>query len=852
MSKYNNFTKDIKILYVENNSELRETTSEILQYYFENISVAANGEEGLELYQQLFASEETHFDIVITEIEMPIMGGVLMCKKIKEINKNQIIVFLSACDTREYLKTAINIGVDKFIIKPVIDAFEFITSLIKLSEDALCQVEYKKKDFLLKQKNDMIDENIFMTVSDLDGKIVEISKAYLEFTGYKRDDIIGKNHSVFRNESVNVEVIRNLWESISRDNEWVGELKNSKFTKEEYWINATINSLFDANNEKIGYISVMQDITNAKKLEALSITDSLTDIHNRKYFDYSLKREYKSALWKKEKFGLLIVDIDCFKSYNEFYGNQKGDKALREIALELKKYINKNGMENIFRVGGEKFAILVLNESDESVEKMAADLIAKVELLKIEHEKSEVSKFMTICIGAINIDCSNEAISNDDIYNLADSNLEKAKQSGRNRVVFDTSYLSMDSNKNLDIVTKLPNRKSLIQDLSLLQEDAMLILLNINQINSIKDLYGMEVVTEIITQKAKHLNHMIMGKNAVLYCLNMQEFAILITSRNLFEKYMELLKYSILTNSDADSSYGGHENFFITEFSAGVSYGMLEILNKSDMALQEAIISRKNLVIYSDNHSMQELQKTKINRLKVYKKALHEDNIVPYFQPIIDVKDNSIMKYEALARIVTQSGEVISPYYFLDSAKQDNSFEFFTRQMIQKTFIVYGYKKANISINLAYENINSSTMRDYIKNRLDKYGGEGITFEIVESEAIEDYTIIEEFIKMVKGYKCKISMDDFGSGYSNFTNIIKLDIDYIKLDGSLIEKLNIDKNVEHMIVALLEFVKNANIKTIAEFVSTKELDEKVRELGIDYIQGYLYGAPDTAQYYGLQ
>jgi EAL domain-containing protein (putative c-di-GMP-specific phosphodiesterase class I) len=166
-------------------------------------------------------------------------------------------------------------------------------------------------------------------------------------------------------------------------------------------------------------------------------------------------------------------------------------------------------------------------------------------------------------------------------------------------------------------------------------------------------------------------------------------------------------------------------------------------------------------------------------------------------------------------------------------------------------FNVYAKKKADISINLAYENISSPTMRDYIKNRLDKYGGDGITFEILESEDIEDYVLIEKFIKMVKSYNCKISIDDFGSGYSNFTNLIKLDIDYIKLDGSLIEKINIDKNVEHMVVALLEFVKNAKIKTIAEFVSTKELDAKVRELGVDYIQGYLYGEPNTAENYGL-
>ncbi|NOR58547.1 MAG: EAL domain-containing protein, partial [Sulfurimonas sp.] len=305
------------------------------------------------------------------------------------------------------------------------------------------------------------------------------------------------------------------------------------------------------------------------------------------------------------------------------------------------------------------------------------------------------------------------------------------------------------------------------------------------------------------------------------------------------------------TNSDENIYYADDDNYLISDFTAGVSYGILNIFNQADIVLQEAIMAKKNLIIYKNNQTTLELQKSTLNRLRVYKKALHSGNIIPYFQPIIDVKDNSILKYEALARLLTDTGEIVTPYYFLDSAKQDNTFEFFTRQMMQKVFNIYAKKKTDISINITYENISSDSMQGYIRNRLEKYGGDGITFEIVESEDIEDYELIEDFILMLKQYNCKVSIDDFGSGYSNFTNIIKLNIDYIKLDGSLIEKLNIDKNVEHMITALLSFAKNAKIKTIAEFVSTQELDDKVRELGVDYIQGYYYGEPKSAESYDI-
>lgn len=850
MNRNTKLFKDIKVLYVEDNEDIRESTAEILEYYFNNITLAKDGQEGLELYEKFYHTTNSYYHIVISDIKMPKINGVEMCKKIKEINPNQILVMLTSHDNQKYLMEAINIGIDKFITKPISAADDLITPLIDLSKKAMLALELQRSDFLLKQKSKIIDKNVFMTVSDLAGKIVDISQAYLNFTGYTREEIIGKNHSVFRHEGAHPEIIKNLWETILADKEWSGKLKNNKYSGEEYWINSNISPLYDINHKKIGYTAIVEDITNTKRLEALSITDALTEIHNRRYFDYTLKREFKSSIWRREKFGLLIIDVDFFKDYNDFYGHVKGDKVLKMVASEIKKYISSS-VDDVFRIGGEEFAVIISDATDEEVDSIALDIVKNVELLEIKHEKSSVSKFITISIGAVNIDGSKNTITNEDLYNLADNNLYRAKESGRNRVVFDVDTDAIDSLKNLDIITKLPNRQSLIQDLSMLQEDAMLVLLHINQINYIKDLYGLDAVNNMVLVKAKQLTQIIIDDSVTLYSLNMQEFAILVNKRTLFDKYLALLKYSILTNSDENIYYGDDDNYLVSDFTAGVSYGMLNIFNHADIVLQEAIMARKNLIIYKSNQTTLEIQKTTLNRLKVYKKALHSGNIIPYFQPIIDVKDNSVLKYEALARLLTDTGEIVTPYYFLDSAKQDNTFEFFTRQMLQKVFNIYAKKKTNISINITYENISSPSMKEYIENRLIKYGGDGITFEIVESEDIEDYKLIEKFILMLKKYNCKVSIDDFGSGYSNFTNIIKLNIDYIKLDGTLIEKINIDKNVEHMIIALLSFAKNANIKTVAEFVSTKELDAKVRGLGIDYVQGYLYGEPRPPEYYGI-
>lgn len=710
--------------------------------------------------------------------------------------------------------------------------------------------ELKNKQFLLEQKNKIIDDYVLMTTSDLHGKIVDISQAYLDFTGYTRDEVIGKNHSIFRNHTMSKNIIKNLWDTLQSDKSWTGELRNNKSTGEEYWISTVIKPLYDINGTKIGYTSIKENITTKKMLEELSTKDKLTLLHNRRYFEYYIKKELNRSKSKEENIALLILEIDYYNEYKNSYGTIKSHKLLIEVSNLLKQHISqKVDIKEVFKTTESEFAIVILNEDNANVENIARELLDLTLSLKIENSKSKTSEFITLSIGLVNLDTKRYNITSNDLYNLADTNLSKAKKQSGNTFNSDLNQDYIKNLKNIDNITKLPNRMTLVEDLASLKEEAMLILLHINQINSLKDIYGFEFVSNVILKKSEELREVLDDKETHLYNLNLQEFAILITDKNLFEKYFLILKHSILLS---DGSYeNSPENYILADFTAGISYGVQQIFNQADLVLQDAIASKTSYKIYKNNQSAKQLQEDTLNRLKVYKNALYAGNIIPYFQPIVDTFDTSIVKYEALARIETEDGEIISPYYFLESAKEDKTFEFFTRQMMQKVFNIYAQSDVQISMNLAYENINSETMVNYIKNRLDKYGGEGITFEILESEDILDYSVIEKFILMVKEYGCQVSIDDFGSGYSNFTNILKLNIDYIKLDGSLIEKLNTDDNVKHMIKGLLIYSKNANIKTIAEFVSTQELADTVRELGIDYIQGYYYGEPKPPEHYGL-
>ncbi|NWF67219.1 MAG: EAL domain-containing protein, partial [Campylobacterales bacterium] len=127
---------------------------------------------------------------------------------------------------------------------------------------------------------------------------------------------------------------------------------------------------------------------------------------------------------------------------------------------------------------------------------------------------------------------------------------------------------------------------------------------------------------------------------------------------------------------------------------------------------------------------------------------------------------------------------------------------------------------------------------------LDKQGcAKHITFEILESEGIENFDEVHKFIERVKFYGAKIAIDDFGTGYSNFAYLAKLNVDYLKIDASLIKNLPIDKNSQMVVKTIAEFAKNMDIKTVAEFVSSKDIYEIVKDYGVDYVQGYYIGEP---------
>jgi EAL domain-containing protein (putative c-di-GMP-specific phosphodiesterase class I) len=184
------------------------------------------------------------------------------------------------------------------------------------------------------------------------------------------------------------------------------------------------------------------------------------------------------------------------------------------------------------------------------------------------------------------------------------------------------------------------------------------------------------------------------------------------------------------------------------------------------------------------------------------------------------------------------------PGDFLHIAKKSKLYPKLTREIFTKVTDNLSSKKFEFSINISVDDILDKNTNKFILNCLEKNDiGSWLVFEILESEGIENYKEVTKFLRDVKSLGAKIAIDDFGSGYSNFEYLLKLDIDFLKIDGSLIKNIDVNEDMQIITSTIVEFAKKLKIKTIAEFVHNQKIYDIVKSMGFDYAQGYYIDKP---------
>lgn len=387
-----------------------------------------------------------------------------------------------------------------------------------------------------------------------------------------------------------------------------------------------------------------------------------------------------------------------------------------------------------------------------------------------------------------------------------------------------------------DTLTGLGSRVSLIDDISKVKKGG-LIIINIDRFKEINDTYGHKIGDSVIKEFANRLFNFFSDEDYKLYRVQADVFALYSsqTKKDIYNKVNSFMK------TLGKEIYQVENKKFIITYTAGMAFESENLFTYADIALNEA--KRKNVKIKEYDSSMKNIEEFKNNIEWVEKlhQAISEDKIVPFFQPIYNYHTKKIEKYECLMRMI-DGDKVIPPGEYLSIAKKTRVYPELTYKMVEKAIGKFATNTKEFSINLSVEDLMNDELMIFIYDYADqKEIFNRMVLEVVESEEIEDSDHIIKTIKRFKDRGAKVAIDDFGSGYSNYDYLISLQADYVKIDGSIVNHLLDDERTQDVVKSIVDFAKKSNMKTIAEFVSSKELDEIVEKLGVDYAQGYYYG-----------
>jgi EAL domain-containing protein (putative c-di-GMP-specific phosphodiesterase class I)/GGDEF domain-containing protein len=395
-----------------------------------------------------------------------------------------------------------------------------------------------------------------------------------------------------------------------------------------------------------------------------------------------------------------------------------------------------------------------------------------------------------------------------------------------------------------DEVTSLPNALALQDDIDKF-ENGTLYLLDINNFNIYNKIYGFAFGDALLREISKNFMFLFGGDDK-LYKLSADRYAL--ASKNYDADTIENTCDQIFAYFDnTDILVNGVE--VLVNFSIGVA----QIKAKHDSIVDAEFaldLSKKHgkrfKVIYDGNSNKIREELESIAWLNKTRDFIYRDLIVPYFQPIVDVQTREIYKYECLARVV-DGDVVIPPLLFLGAASRLGLLTSVTKSMINKSFEYFSDKNTKFSINITERDIMDGYLVEFIKLKAERYGinPKNVTFEVLENLTLsKDGDLVNSTIGLVKDYGCDIAIDDFGSENSNFSRLLSLRSDYIKIDGAFVRDCDTDLEKQKIIDAIVQLTKRLGIKSIAEFVSSESIYETIKRLGVDYAQGYLFGKPE--------
>ncbi len=406
----------------------------------------------------------------------------------------------------------------------------------------------------------------------------------------------------------------------------------------------------------------------------------------------------------------------------------------------------------------------------------------------------------------------------------------------------------IEHNYEVDHLTSTPNRNKLLKEMDLMHKNGLnftVIYIDIHNFSHINDSFGQEIGDYYLKETAQILIE-IAGSissdkhlETDVFRMGSDEFVLICSHAQYIELLIAKLKEIYIIEHDGIDM---PLSFTFGIANSDTKHSQASLLSRAEIASRYAIRRHQKYAYYDEDALLEKRHKMNLEWVKKVAEAFKSGLFTVHFQPIVKIESGEVVKYEALIRMYDREKEImISPAEFLDVLQKSGHEKDLTKVVIDQSFSAYEYCKIDLSINMTREDLDDD-MLDYLVSKAKHYKipSESIVIELVESEELLKGNYIT-IINKIKSEGFKIAIDDFGTGYSNFAYLTQIKPNFIKIDGSLIQGMDQNSEQRQVVEGIYSFAQNLGIEVIAEFISSEKLFDIVKEIGIEYVQGYHIG-----------
>ncbi len=373
------------------------------------------------------------------------------------------------------------------------------------------------------------------------------------------------------------------------------------------------------------------------------------------------------------------------------------------------------------------------------------------------------------------------------------------------------------------------------------------ILAALDNLDVVNDAYGFDVADQVIASVSQRLaRHMRNGDSIGRYAGN--KFAIILGNCNekslniAAERFLQAVRQTVIETDNGPVwttvSIGG---VVLPTHARHVHEAMVH----AEDALAEAKSRPTDcFIIYKPSKRRASMRERNVNGAGEIVAALKQNRFVLAFQPIMDSMTGQPAIYEALLRVAGHDGEIMSAGHLLPIAEKLGLIRLIDRRVLEMGITVL-QRQPELRLSINISGVTATDTRwfemfvDYIAEN--KQVAERLTIEITETVALADLEEMIQFIERLRSFGCKVAIDDFGAGYTSFRNLQVLNVDMVKLDGSFCESLADNPDNQYFVKTLVDMAKRFDVEIVAEWVQKQEDADLLREWGVKYLQGHLYG-----------